>query len=108
MSAMGDRLLLLENTADELAAVDPDLARRFRQANGLPVADRPDVGPGGHMASVDETPEGIRVACSCGRWNAEVGWDRIDELVVEAREHFGSEGGGVADAEPASGHRWVS
>ena len=36
MSAMGDRLLLLEDTADALDAIDPELANQFRLVNGLP------------------------------------------------------------------------
>ena len=92
MSAMGERFLLLEETADALDVIDPELARQFRLVNGLPFAALGVGGPQrfdppfgvatGHAASIEEGPDGIRVACSCGDWHAEVGWDEIDDLVV--------------------------
>jgi len=129
MSAMGERFLLLEETADALDVIDPELARQFRLVNGLPFAGL-DGAPGpeqpvlprgvatGHAASIDEGPDGIRVACSCGEWRAEVGWDEIDDLVVAARVHFGTGGGPILDADavhdepgqadPPPFRRWVS
>jgi len=130
MSAMGERFLLLEETADALDVIDPELARQFRLVNGLPMAGlggvpRPERldpswrGVASHTASVDEGPDGVRVTCSCGGWRADVGWDEIDELVVAARAHFGEEGGPILDADadrgggpaevdPAPVRRWVS
>ena len=37
MSAMGERFLILEETADALDVIDPELATKFRVVNGLPV-----------------------------------------------------------------------
>jgi hypothetical protein len=112
MSAMGDRLLLLEDTADALDAIDPDLGNQFRLVNGLPDGysaavsragplppDPIGPAPAAHVASVEDGPDGVRVACSCGRWQADVGWDEIDDLVVAARAHFATEDGAVLDAE---------
>ncbi len=107
MSAMGERFLLLEMTADALDGIDPGLATQFRFVNGLPLVGAETIGPDDglgllelpadgaaeHVASMDEGPDGIRVSCSCGRWSAAVDWDEIDELVVEARAHFGPNGG---------------
>jgi hypothetical protein len=106
MSAMGERFLLLEDTADALDAIDAELARQFRLVNGLPaVGSDADPGPGNgepgfpgvHVASISEDDDGIRVECSCGAWRAEVGWDEIDDLVLAARTHFGVESGSVLD-----------
>ena len=108
MSAMGDRLLLLEDTADALDVIDPELARQFRLVNGLPflgLDDVPGSDPGGlswtapavHVASIEEQPDTIRVTCSCGGWGSEVEWDQIDELVGSARRHFGSAGGALLE-----------
>jgi len=130
MSAMGERFLLLEDTADALDVIDPELARQFRLVNGLPYPGlgglaRPErLDPtwrvaAGHAASIDEGRDGIRVDCSCGDWHVEVGWGEIDDLVVAARAHFGTEGGPILDADAARGHepgaadappirRWVS
>lgn len=129
MSAMGERFLLLEETADALDLIDPELARQFRLVNGLPfvgldgvaLPERLDPSWGvatGHAASIAEGPDGIRVACSCGEWRAEVGWDEIDDLVVAARVHFGTEGGPIlegavrgdepGDADSPPIRRWVS
>jgi hypothetical protein len=129
MGAMGERFLLLEDTADALDVIDPELARQFRLVNGLPFPGLGSVRPErldpswreatGHAASIDEGPDGIRVACSCGDWHAEVGWDEIDDLVVAARAHFGMEGGPILDADAAGGdqpgaadappiRRWIS
>ncbi len=123
MGAMGERFLLLEDTADALDTIDPQLARQFRLVNGLPpVADvEPGIAepgfPGVHVASIDEDADGIRVDCSCGAWRAEVGWDEIDDLVVAARSHFGVESGSIleeasrilsAPLDDPPGHRRVS
>jgi hypothetical protein len=129
MSAMGERFLLLEETADALDVIDPELARQFRLVNGLPFAALGVGGPQrfdppfgvatGHAASIEEGPDGIRVACSCGDWHAEVGWDEIDDLVVAARAHFGTEGGPILGGDDVHGdesgaagsppiRRWVS
>ncbi len=113
MSAMGERFLLLEMTADALDAIDPGLATQFRFVNGLPLGGAHRAGPdddrlgrfevsadGGaeHVASMDEGPDGIRVSCSCGRWSAAVDGDEIDDLVAEARAHFGPNGGSFLGA----------
>jgi hypothetical protein len=101
MSAMGDRLLILEDAADALDVIDPELAKQFRLANCLPFVDLESVvGPGGadpswlepgpHTASIEEIDQGFRASCSCGAWAAEVGWDEIDDLVMAARAHFGA------------------
>jgi hypothetical protein len=128
MGAMGERFLLLDDTADALDVIDPELARQFRLVNGLPFpglggVQAEGLDPSGrvatgHAASIDESPDGIRVACSCGDWHAEVGWDEIDDLVVVARAHFGREGGPILDSEARSDQpgaadappirRWVS
>lgn len=130
MSAMGERFLLLEETADALDVIDPELARQFRLVNGLPfagsagVASPELIGPSwlgttAHAASIEEGPDGIRVACSCGGWRAEVGWDEIEDLVVAARAHFGMEGRPILGSDAAHGdgpgtagsspnRRWVS
>jgi hypothetical protein len=130
MSAMGERFLLLEDTADALDVIDPELARQFRLVNGLPypglggvpLPERLDPSwrmGAGHAASIDESPDGIRVDCSCGGWHASVGWDEIDDLVVAARAHFGMEGGPILNADagrsdetgaagPPPIRRWVS
>jgi hypothetical protein len=108
MSAMGDRLLLLEDTADALDTIDPELANQFRLVNGLPDGyfdaanragrlDRSSDGPGTHVASIDDGPDGVRVTCSCGRWQADVGWAEIDDLVVAARSHFIMDGSSILD-----------
>jgi hypothetical protein len=129
MSAMGDRLLLLEDTAEALDAIDPELANQFRLVNGLPDgyfealsradhAQPSDAEPSAtHVASVDDGPHGIRVSCSCGRWQADVGWDEIDDLVEAARAHFTTVGASILDqgatsptAAPGAdaSQRWVS
>jgi hypothetical protein len=129
MSAMGDRLLLLEDTADALDVIHPELANQFRLVNGLPVmgvgsgSSAPTVaggstGPDVHVAAIDEFPDTIRVSCSCGRWESEVAWDRIDDLVTSARRHFGTIEGSVledgagddvgSDADPLARARRIS
>jgi hypothetical protein len=100
MSAMGDRFLLLEETADALDVIDPDLSRQFRLVNGLPLVGDGDVpwpGPTTHVAAIDDDAGGMRVTCSCGEWSADVSWDEIDDLVVAARDHFGTATGSVLD-----------
>lgn len=112
MSAMGDRLLILENAADALDVIDPELAKQFRLVNCLPFVDLESVarpgqidplwltpGPHAHTASIEEIPDGFRASCSCGGWSAEVGWDEIDALVLTARGHFGPAIGAVLDEE---------
>ncbi len=129
MSAMGDRLLLLEDTADALDAIDPELADQFRLVNGLPDgyfealtrADQAEPSDADalatHVASVDDGPDGIRVSCSCGRWQATVGWEEIDVLVEAARTHLPTPGASILDqgaTSPAAARdadasqRWVS
>jgi hypothetical protein len=125
MSAMGDRLLLLEDTADALDAIDPELANQFRLVNGLPDGYFEAVNRAGgaeptdadasatHVASVDDGPDGIRVSCSCGQWQAAVGWEEIDDLVEAARTHFTTVGASILDHGAASptadaSQRWVS
>ncbi len=125
MSAMGDRLLLLEDTADALDAIDPELANQFRLVNGLPdgylealtrvdhtePSDADTLAT--HVATVDDGPDGIRVSCSCGQWQAAVGWEEIDDLVEAARTHFTTVGASILDHGATSptadaSQRWVS
>ncbi len=102
MSAMGERFLLLEETADALDVIDPELAVHFRTVNGLPKIPRdtstadPDApqleSAGGqhHEIRMDVGDDRIRSACSCGRWSSAVAWDEIDVMVTQVRGHVGS------------------
>jgi hypothetical protein len=104
MSAMGERFLILEETADALDVMDPELARQFRLVNGLPglstnevpAHQDPPVSPEApsrqHRIHMDDDVDGILVECSCGDWSAAVGWDAIDELVAAVREHLAAQG----------------
>jgi hypothetical protein len=101
---MGERFLILEETADALDVMDPDLARQFRLVNGLPGlstnVDSTDHDPRmssetlprQHRIHMDDDADGILVECSCGDWSAAVGWDAIDELVAAVREHLAAQG----------------
>ncbi len=104
MSAMGERFLILEETADALDVMDPELARQFRLVNGLPGlsttggATDPDprvsteAPPRQHRIHMDDDADGVLVQCSCGDWSAAVGWDAIDDLVAAVREHLAAQG----------------
>ena len=117
MSAMGERFLMLEETADALDVFDPELATHFRMVNGLPRWSRDErpVGSDPTDLELPATPFGhheiwmdvgdthIRSVCSCGEWSDSVGWDEIDTMVVHVREHVGpgraSSGDGIAEAD---------
>ncbi len=103
MSAMGERFLILEETADALDVIDPELAVHFRTVNGLPRMPRdamyadPEVLPleaaaatKHHEIRMDVGDDRIRSDCSCGAWSSTVDWDEIDVMVTEVREHVGS------------------
>jgi hypothetical protein len=104
VSAMGERLLILEETADALDVIDPELAVHFRVVNGLPRDPWKDMaaGPGSaplespagsprrHQMRMDVGEDQIRTECSCGEWTDAVGWDRINEMVTRIRHHVGS------------------
>ena len=98
MSAMGERFLLLEGTADALDVIDPELAVQFRIVNGLP--DRPRAEPASgppvserpadrHEIRMDVGDRQIRCDCSCGAWHAEVDLAEIDTMVAQVRGHLG-------------------
>jgi hypothetical protein len=101
---MGERFLILEETADALDVIDPELAVQFRAVNGLPRQPREDTATGPSAAELDApmgTPrrheirmdvgdQQIRTDCTCGEWSSAVEWDEIDTMVVEIREHLGS------------------
>lgn len=104
MSAMGERLLILEETADALDVIDPELAVHFRVVNGLPRDPRKEL-PARSRSARTEPPARppklhemrmevgeyqIRTECSCGEWNDAVAWDEIDEMVNRIRDHIGS------------------
>jgi hypothetical protein len=117
VSRMGDRFLVLEETAHALGSLDPALAQRFRLANGLPAEDHPDdpvsraargSGPadarGDHRIELEVGERSVRCACSCGAWATEVDAHRIDHLVRRIRAHLGSAAGRSDDGLP-SGRR---
>jgi hypothetical protein len=101
---MGERFLILEETADALDVMDPELARQFRLVNGLPGlstnegATHPgprvstEAQPRQHRVHMDDDADGVLVQCSCGDWSAAVGWDAIDDLVAAVREHLAAQG----------------
>ncbi|MGD0312139.1 MAG: hypothetical protein ABSC90_06735 [Acidimicrobiales bacterium] len=102
MSAMGERFLILEETADALDVMDPDLARQFRFVNGLHLRPEEVLAeteprlssgplPRQHRIRMDEDVDGILVECSCGDWSTAVGWDGIDELVIAVRDHLAAQ-----------------
>ena len=98
---MGDRFLILEDTAEALAEIDPDLATRFRVVNGLPQQagagarsiDPDATGPMDpatrHEIRMDVGDRQIQCDCICGVWSSVVDWDEIDQMVVQIREHLG-------------------
>jgi hypothetical protein len=100
---MGERFLILEETAEALDVMDPDLARQFRFVNGLPkhateeAPAEPDAPvssralPRQHQIHMDDDADGILVECSCGDWSTAVGWDQIDELVTAVRGHLAAQ-----------------
>jgi len=104
VSAMGERFLILEETADALDVIDPELAAQFRMVNGLPrqAAEEPVTRPGApelrasqglpkrHEIRMDVGDQQIRTDCTCGEWSSAVKWDEIDTMVVQIREHLGS------------------
>lgn len=129
MGAMGERFLILEETADALDVIDPELAMQFRSVNGLPrpqsaTPDRPTApgvgavvldppsAPGAHHEirmheiRMDVRDDRIRADCTCGGWTCVVGWDDMDDMVAGIRQHVG--GGqaysedGIAPPEPAA------
>jgi len=104
VGAMGERFLILEETADALDVIDPELAVHFRKVNGLPrqAFDELPVGlgapdpaasmgpPDRHEIRMDVGDRHIRSDCSCGAWTSVVEWDEIDTMVMQVREHLGS------------------
>jgi hypothetical protein len=114
---MGERFLILEDTADALDVIDPELAAHFRIVNGLPRGSRVQVSDGSsedepepavppsrhHEIRMDVGDDHIRSDCSCGQWSHTVGWDEIDVMVTHVREHVGSaqasSGGGLVAGE---------
>jgi hypothetical protein len=120
MSAMGERFLILEETADALDVIDPELAVHFRTVNGLQRVAPEELLPGAaalsepsavashHEIRMDVGDDHIRSDCSCGAWSYTVGWDEIDVMVAQVREHVGSArapaGGAMAgvDSAPAT------
>ncbi len=117
MSAMGERFLILEETADALDIIDPELAVQFRVVNGLPKQPREEmpVGPGApelpppsdpprrHEIRMDVGDQQIRSDCSCGAWASAVDWDQIDTMVVQIRRHLGSVQASTQDGIMAAG-----
>ena len=101
MSAMGDRFLILEDTAEALAEIDADLATRFRVVNGLPQHAGAGAPSAGHRAEgpmdpatrheirMDVGDRQVHCDCICGTWSSVVDWDEIDQMVVQIREHLG-------------------
>jgi hypothetical protein len=117
---MGERFLILEETADALDVIDPELAVQFRLVNGLPAPQREAL-PGSvdapqlersspsvsHEIRMDVGARQIASDCSCGAWSSAVDWDDIDSLVIEIRGHLGSvqassEDGIVATGSPSA------
>ena len=124
MSAMGERFLILEETADALDVIDPELAVQFRVVNGLPRQPRDELstgpGPTGpssselkrapappkhHEIRMDVGDHHIQSVCSCGEWTSAVGWDEIDDMVARIRDHVGAVGvsspDGITATEPS-------
>jgi len=115
VSKMGERFLVLEETAVELDGIDPQLGNQFRITNGLPQAAPSEAaGTGASLGSTSSAgpPEGheirmavgdqdVRAECSCGQFASEVDWDGIDTLVVRIREHLGSDEATSDDGIPA-------
>jgi hypothetical protein len=109
---MGERFLVLEETAVELDGIDPELGNRFRITNGLPQpAPSQAVGVGASLGSSAGPAEGheirmtvgdrdVRAECSCGQFASEVDWDGIDTMVVRIREHLGSDEATSTDGIP--------
>ena len=104
MSAMGERFLILEETADALDVIDPELATKFRVVNGLPTEPREEMAEGstpaesegserpatGHEIRMDVGDRQIRCDCTCEAWSSALDWDEIDGMVVQIREHLGA------------------
>ncbi len=102
VSAMGERFLILEETADALDVIDPELAVQFRLVNGLPGPDerseslgaRPPepstTPPKPHEIRMDVGADQITSDCSCGTWTSAVDGDDIDTMVIQIRQHLGS------------------
>jgi hypothetical protein len=105
VSAMGERFLILEATADALDVIDPGLARKFRVINGLPSQLREDEAEGLTPAELrgSESPERnheirmdvgdcqIHCECTCEGWSSAIDWDDIDTMVVQIRAHLGTD-----------------
>lgn len=117
MSAMGERFLILEETADALDVIDPELAAQFRVVNGLPKQPQEELSrplgpvgstaPGGpprhHEIRMDVAGHRINSDCSCGEWASSVQWDDIDTMVLSVRHHLGSLQASTADGIGATG-----
>jgi hypothetical protein len=117
MSAMGERFLLLEETADALDVINPELATQFRVVNGLPGPASVSVPGWADAPTADATPEvpvhheiamtveddRIRSTCSCGGWATDVRWDDLEAMVLQVREHLGAAEASTRDGIPAAG-----
>ena len=104
MSAMGERFLILEETADALDVIDPELATKFRVVNGLPIEPREEMAGGpapaefmgsecpatDHEIRMDVGDRQIRCECTCEAWGSAFDWDEIDTMVVQIRAHLGA------------------
>jgi hypothetical protein len=103
VSAMGERFLILEETADAFDVIDPEMAVQFRVANGLPTQPREvtaeltapeligSMSPAKrHEIRMDVGEHQIRCDCTCGAWHSAVDWDEIDTMVAQIRRHLGS------------------
>ena len=104
MSAMGERFLILEETADALDVIDPELATKFRVVNGLPFQPREELADGStpaeskgsgrtatsHEIRMDVGDSQILCDCTCEAWSSAFDWDEIDTMVVQIREHLGA------------------
>ncbi len=115
MSKMGERFLVLEETAVELDGIDPELGNQFRITNGLPqpgpsqaggsgapLESTSPVGPvEGHEIRMAVGDQDVRAVCTCGQFTSEVDWDGIDSMVVRIREHLGSDEATSDDGIPA-------
>ena len=59
MSAMGERFLILEETADALDVIDPELATKFRLVNGLPGPPQRRARVGRRVLEWERPPHGV-------------------------------------------------
>jgi hypothetical protein len=105
VSAMGERFLILEATADAIEVIDPGLARKFRVINGLPSEPREDEAEEltptelrgskdparDHEIRMDVVDRRIHCECTCEGWSSAFDSDEIDTMVVQIRAHLGTD-----------------